>query len=169
MHARILLTLIASAILYIPCLAQKTDDIQQLMNEREALFREWKEHSLERNALFGGRSKNDLRNVIESQQRIIELDSKIFHALRSHIPVDTQNLSEKNKVLFEQLDSLRTVRQKVQRELNAITKREQVLQARIDKLQISNRNLSVFLVLTIILFILAIFYISSIRQRKKSQ
>src|SRR5690606_21910436 len=38
-------------------------ELQELMNRRTELIRQWRRFNLEENALFGGKSKKDLRNI----------------------------------------------------------------------------------------------------------
>src|SRR5690606_18664268 len=58
---------------------QQTQDaeLQEMINRRADLLQEWRRFNLDENALFGGQSKKDLRNVLQVQQQIIELDNQI--------------------------------------------------------------------------------------------
>ncbi|MFT4033202.1 MAG: hypothetical protein QM669_12335 [Siphonobacter sp.] len=48
------------------------------MNQRELLYKEWAENQKERNAFFGGQSKNDLRAIIETLTKIVQKDNEII-------------------------------------------------------------------------------------------
>lgn len=52
-----------------------------LIRQRSKLFREWEADKQERNAFFGGQSKNDLRNIIETLEHILGKDNDILAEL----------------------------------------------------------------------------------------
>ncbi|MCO4291928.1 hypothetical protein NF867_03520 [Solitalea sp. MAHUQ-68] len=92
---------ISSTILQCPAqtLEDARKDLNKLLEQRSSLFQEWKRNNEERNAFFGGQSKNDLKQVIATQQRIIEMDNRIMDA------IDRLNIV-KNSSVIEKKDSL---------------------------------------------------------------
>ena len=52
-----------------------------LIGQRARLFREWEADRQERNAFFGGQSKKDLRNIIETLEHILGKDNDILAEL----------------------------------------------------------------------------------------
>src|SRR5690606_27095538 len=81
MPRKLILPFILFLILPFPGLGQtsnkaedaRASELQELMNRRTELIRQWRRFNLEENAFFGGKSKKDLRNIAEIQQKIIQL------------------------------------------------------------------------------------------------
>lgn len=78
---------------------QAQENLNTLIEQRSTLFLEWKKNKDERNAFFGGQSKNDLRQIIETQQKIIEMDNKVMDA------IERLNVA-RNSSIVEKRDSL---------------------------------------------------------------
>src|SRR3546814_10596033 len=84
--------------------ARKTE-LRALMNRRTDLIRQWRRFNLEENAIFGGKSKKDLRNIAEVQQKIIQLDNTIlnFGKLENYQKEKTEKRSEAPKSALKSL------------------------------------------------------------------
>lgn len=78
---------------------QAQENLNTVIEQRNTLFLEWKKNKDERNAFFGGQSKNDLRQIIETQQKIIEMDNKVMDA------IERLNMA-RNSTIVEKRDSL---------------------------------------------------------------
>ncbi|MCU0352824.1 MAG: hypothetical protein MUD08_03650 [Cytophagales bacterium] len=57
-------------------------DLGRLLQERDQLYHQYDSLGREKNALFGGRSKKDLQNMILALQRIIAKDNEIIREVR---------------------------------------------------------------------------------------
>lgn len=54
-----------------------------LLEQREALYDEWEFYESQNSAFFGGKSKDDLYNIIEVQRQIITKDNEIVEEIKS--------------------------------------------------------------------------------------
>lgn len=78
--------LLLSVLLTAPALAQTPadDQLPRLIQERDALMREYEEANAQRNAFLANKpSKKDLQEVIDALKGIIRKDSEIVQALRT--------------------------------------------------------------------------------------
>lgn len=141
---------------------QADAEFQALMNRRAGLLQKWKNFNLEENALFGGKSKKDLRNVVQTQKDIIDLDNRILNAGR--MSAYTEKKSEKletlqrQKDLYGRIDSIEAIKSRFEEKLDAFEKREASFNTRIDRQQSTNRGLSIALVLVTALLLFSLFY-----------
>src|SRR3546814_190245 len=130
--------------------ARKTE-LQALMNRRTDLIRQWRRFNLEENAIFGGKSRKDLRNIAEVQQKIIQLDNTIlnFGKLENYQQEKTEKKEniQLQKSLYGRIDSIETISSRHEEQISAAGKRENALKARIGRQQSVNRGLSIALVL----------------------
>lgn len=137
-------------------------ELQEMMSRRAGLLRQWKRFNLEENALFGGKSKKDLRNVLQTQQRIIELDNQILNygKLENYTKKKTEKdeTLQLRKSLYNRLDSAATLKLRYEEQLSALKKRESTLKTGIERQQSANRGLSIALVLVTALLLLSLFY-----------
>lgn len=152
-------------------LGQNPDaELRQLMNRRADLLQQWRRFNLEENALFGGKSKKDLKNVVETQQRIIELDNRIlnFGKLENYEKKKTEKKEDLQlrKSLYGRIDSAETLTSRYEEQIAAAAKREKTLRAGIARQQSVNRGLSIALVLVTGLLLFSLFY-NPVRRKKK--
>lgn len=141
---------------------QADKELQELMNQRASLIQEWRRFNLEENALFGGKSKKDLRNIAEIQQKIIALDNQILNygKLESYTEkkAEKQESMQLQKSLYGRLDSVEALKSRFAEEIDAAKRRENTFKARMDRQESANRTLSYALVLVSALFLLSLFY-----------
>lgn len=143
-------------------LQQPDAQLQELTNRRAVLLQEWRRFNLEENALFGGKSKKDLRNIAQIQQKIIALDNQILNygKLESYTEKKTEKEQsmQLQKSLYGRLDSVEALKSRFAEQIDAAKKRENTLKAGMDRQQSANRTLSYALVLVSALFLLSLFY-----------
>ncbi|HYH56630.1 MAG TPA: hypothetical protein VD772_08470, partial [Anseongella sp.] len=107
---QVLLVLITMAASPAGSTAQTPDtETEALMKRRAELLQRWKSFNLEENALFGGKSKKDLRNVVQTQKEIIELDNRILNAGKMSAfkaeKTERQETIQHRKSLYGRIDS----------------------------------------------------------------
>lgn len=93
----ILLTLIAHA--------TSAQRLSRLMQERDQLYEEWEYYQDQNNAFFGGKSKEDLSNIIEVQKGIIAKDNEIVEEVRSQNNRTEKGLRDQHNITKDQLSS----------------------------------------------------------------
>lgn len=84
--------------------------LSRLMQERDQLYQDWEYYKSQNNAFFGGKSKEDLSNIIEVQQQIITKDNDILEEVRT-VHVNTQKGIQKE--LEATQDQLSTAKAKI--------------------------------------------------------
>lgn len=145
-------------------------ELRQLMSRRADLLQQWRRFNLEENALFGGKSKRDLKKVVETQQRIIELDNRIlnFGKLENYEKKKAEKKEnlQLRKSLYGRIDSVETLTSRYEEQLSAAAKRENALRAGIARQQSMNKELSIALVLVTGLLLFSLFY-NPFRRKKK--
>ncbi|POY35190.1 hypothetical protein C3K47_16555 [Solitalea longa] len=112
-------------------LDQARKELNTLLVQRSSLFQEWKRNVQERNAFFGGQSKSDLKQVIATQQKIIELDNRIMDA------IDKLNLAKTSSVI-EKRDSLSS---QTFRFNNDQTRLQNIIKRKDDRIQILKEDI----------------------------
>src|SRR5690606_7450612 len=140
----------------------RASELQELMNRRTELIRQWRRFNLEENAFFGGKSKKDLRNIAEIQQKIIQLDNRIvnFGKLESYQQKKTEKKEnlQLQKSLYGRIDSIATISSRYETQIAAAAKRESALYERVERQQSANRGLAVALFLSTGLLLFSLFY-----------
>jgi ElaB/YqjD/DUF883 family membrane-anchored ribosome-binding protein len=76
-----------------------------LIGQRFRLYRDWSANQQERNALFGGQSKNDLRRIITTLERILAKDNEILAELNRLKEQETTELRRKNSDIVQRSNS----------------------------------------------------------------
>lgn len=137
-------------------------ELQRMMSRRADLLQQWRRFNLEENALFGGKSKKDLRNILETQQKIIELDNQIlnFGKLENYEKKQSEKMEnlQRHRSLYSRLDSLEQVNSRYDVLLKAAEKRESTARNQIAKQQSRNNGLALALVLVTGLLLVSLFY-----------
>ncbi|AFD05811.1 hypothetical protein [Solitalea canadensis] len=100
---------------------QAQENLNTLIEQRSILFQEWKKNKDERNAFFGGQSKNDLRQIIETQQRIIEMDNKVMDAIERLNMARSSSIVQKRDSLSGQTFRFNSEQERMK---NLITQKE---------------------------------------------
>lgn len=77
-----------------------------LIDQRARLYRAWSANERERNALFGGQSKKDLRRIIETLQAILSKDNQILDELNRLKEEETTQLRRKNTEIVQRANTL---------------------------------------------------------------
>lgn len=137
----------------------------QLIQEREDLLQQLEETESQNSALFGKKSKKDLRNATELMKDIIQKDKEIIAAFKREVnkkeSISQEPIEEYNQriIVLEgenaKLNSLVNQQKKVKVEMD---KQIEILKDRVFKYQ------TTILVTFLVIFVMAM-YIS--RQRKK--
>ena len=137
-------------------------ELQKMMSRRADLLQQWRRFNLEENALFGGQSKKDLRNIAQVQQKIIALDNQILN--HDKLESYTKKKDEKKealqlrKSLYGRLDSVEALKSRFETQITASKKRESTFKAAMERQQSKNKGLSIALVLVTALLLLSLFY-----------
>src|SRR5690606_12558052 len=99
--------------------------------------------NLEENALFGGKSKKDLKNIVQTQKEIIDLDNRILNTGRmagyAEKQADKEEGIERQRSFYSRIDSLRTAQTRAEQQMEAFRKREASLRETIGRQQSFNR------------------------------
>lgn len=81
-------------------------DLGRLLQERDQLYQSYDSLGREKNALFGGRSKKDLQNMILALHRIIAKDNEIIREVRRTSYQKENNLFGQNRVSSDRIYEL---------------------------------------------------------------
>ena len=76
-----------------------------LVGQREDLYKKWSEDQQERNAFFGGQSKNDLRNIIATMEKILKKDNEILAELNRMKNSEVAELRRKNSDINQRVNT----------------------------------------------------------------
>lgn len=76
-----------------------------LIGQRAKLYRAWSANQAERNALFGGQSKKDLRRIITTLEQILDKDNQILAELSRLKEQETTELRRKNSDIVQRSNS----------------------------------------------------------------
>lgn len=76
-----------------------------LIDQRARLYRAWNANERERNALFGGQSKKDLRRIITTLEQILAKDNQILAELNRLKEQETAELRRKNSDIVQRSNS----------------------------------------------------------------
>ncbi|MCY7350001.1 MAG: hypothetical protein LH606_04955 [Cytophagaceae bacterium] len=105
--------------------------LRLLINERTRLYRDWDYFQKQNHALFGGKSKKDLRNVIATLEGLIAKDNQVLARLR-HLHEQEKLRLEMEKVrLTTKTGDLTTQTNSFLGESNELTERLQKFEARL--------------------------------------
>lgn len=143
---------------------------EKLLQERQELLMQLEEAQAQNSALFGKKSKKDLRNTTEILKDIVEKDNEILIAFKKELkrkesPSQSENVEENEQQKIIELESrLATINnQHKQRNIKAAELEQEVatVKDRMFKYQ------STILVTILIIFLLTI-YISRLRKKAKA-
>jgi hypothetical protein len=81
-------------------------DLGRLLQERDQLYQSYDSLGREKNALFGGRSKKDLQNMVLALHRIIAKDNEIIREVRRTSYQKENNLFGQNRVSSDRIYEL---------------------------------------------------------------
>lgn len=147
-----------------------SQNYEKLLQERQELLMQLEEAEAQNSALFGKKSKKDLRNTSELLKDIVEKDNEILNAFkrelnRKEVPKQSESAEDKEQKIIElesQLSALNT--QNKQRNIKAaeLEKQMAIAKDRMFKYQ------SIILVTLLIIFLLTI-YISRLRKKAKTK
>src|SRR5690606_21387330 len=154
-----------------PASQQANAELQQLMNRRADLLQQCRRFNREGNALRGGHSKKDLRKLVETQQKIIQLDHQILNlgkleCYARQTPEKQENL-QLHRALYSRIDTLEKALARQQEQLAAAEKRELTARTAIGRQQARNRGLAIALVLVTGILLVSLFY-NPVRKKRKS-
>lgn len=110
---------------------QSDSILQQLIDERTRLYRDWDYFQQQNHALFGGKSKQDLRNVIATLEELLAKDNQVLARLR-HLHEQEKLRLETDKVrLTSKTGELTTQTNSFLGESNELAERLQKFEARL--------------------------------------
>ncbi|NDK57184.1 SHOCT domain-containing protein [Pontibacter fetidus] len=93
----------------------------RLMQERDQLYEEWEYYQDQNNAFFGGKSKDDLANIIGVQNGIIAKDNEIMEEVRSQNNRTEKGLRDQHNITKDQLSSAEETIANLRTELETTT------------------------------------------------
>lgn len=105
--------------------------LNQLVRERARLFKDWEYFQQQHHALFGGQSKNDLRNIIATLEGILAKDNQILGRLRTVTAKERQRMELEKMRLTAKTGELTTQTNSFLGESNQLAERTQRLEARL--------------------------------------
>ncbi|MDQ1088067.1 hypothetical protein [Siphonobacter sp. SORGH_AS_1065] len=76
-----------------------------LVGQRGTLYKKWAQDQKERNAFFGGQSKKDLRNIIETLENILAKDNEILAELNRMKQGEVAELRRRNSDVAQKANS----------------------------------------------------------------
>lgn len=114
-----------------PSTAATDSLLQVLIGQRSKLHKDWDYFREQNHALFGGKSKNDLRDIIATLERIVAKDNQILARLQTVNQKERERLELQALRLQTKTGSLTTQTNSFLNETNAMTERVQRLEARL--------------------------------------
>lgn len=126
--------------------------LDQLLQERDSLITRYHDLQQENNAFFGGKSKNDLRNIIGNLQKVINKDAEVVRALRSRSVKKQYQLTDKNRKSYDELQELQQENARFRREVARLRKENAEMPETIASLK-SDKNTAQSLNIILILVI----------------
>lgn len=123
--------------------------LQKLLLEREQKFKSYSESLLERNGIFGGKTKKDVLRSNEILKDLVKNDNQIINVLNR--VVDFRNY-EKVSMVYDKLEHEQRL-DNLLRATDTLSKQVTALKQQNNKLQANNRWL---IVLAVALFILSV-------------
>ncbi len=105
--------------------------LNQLVRERARLYKDWNYFQEQNHALFGGKSKNDLRNIIATLEGIVAKDNQILGRLRTVTDKERQRMELEKMRLTSKTGELTTQTNSFLGESNQLAERTQRLEARL--------------------------------------
>ncbi|UKJ08954.1 hypothetical protein [Solitalea lacus] len=133
----LIILLVTGPTLFGQTLEHAQENLNTLIEERSSLFQEWKRNSEERNAFFGGQSKSDLKQVIATQQKIIEVDNRIMDAIEKLNMARNTRVTEKKDSLSAQTFRFDSEQQRLG---NLIKQKESKIKVLNDEVKYHERN-----------------------------
>ena len=91
------------------------------MEERDRLYEEWEYFEDQNNAFWGGKSKEDLSNIIGVQKQIISKDNEILEEVRSQHASTQKGLRQELEATQDQLSAAKSKIGELESELAATT------------------------------------------------
>ncbi|MEJ8757830.1 hypothetical protein WG947_12525 [Pontibacter sp. H259] len=101
--------------------AASAQRLGRLMQERDQLYEEWEYYQEQNNAFFGGKSKEDLSNIIEVQKGIIAKDNEIVEEVRSQNNRTEKGLRDQHNITKDQLSAAEETIATLRTELESTT------------------------------------------------
>lgn len=114
-----------------PSTAATDSLLRLLINQRSKLYKDWDYYQQQNHALFGGKSKKDLRDIIATLERIIAKDNQILARLQTVNAKERERLELQALRLQTKTGSLTNQTNSFLNETNAMTERVQRLEARL--------------------------------------
>lgn len=115
----------------VPSTAATDSLLRVLISQRSKLHKDWAYFQEQNHALFGGKSKNDLRDIIATLERIIAKDNQILARLQTVNQKERERLELQALRLQTKTGDLTSQTNSFLNETNAMTERVQRLEARL--------------------------------------
>jgi ABC-type phosphate transport system auxiliary subunit len=114
-----------------PSTAATDSQLAALIGQRSKLYKDWDYYQQQNHALFGGKSKNDLRDIIATLERIIAKDNQILARLQTVNAKERERLELQALRLQTKTGSLTNQTNSFLNETNEMAERVQRLEARL--------------------------------------
>lgn len=151
------------------------EQLTELFRQRKQLYDEARKHYSRNSAIFGGKSKNDLRTIIQDLEQIIEKDNRIISTIEKQRDVREQEKSQSEYMNYSLETAVSKVNQRTleleRANLNLqkqVTQKENRLIALEESLSKAQQQRGLFILLSVIAMVVAVLAaVGYFRGRKK--